>query len=168
MAKKPSPSRGVRKRLGRPVQDADMPISMYLTVNDIARAAGKRTNYDIDDPENFTGCALAECLAKMAGAEVLVMRRYAFVALPDEKYTLRFQMDAKTADVVKANDMHQLSKVHANTPVKFQPPTLGRRLDTQGGHRVSKQSRGILANPPRPSSGDPYKGIYRNGVHAPA
>jgi hypothetical protein len=163
---KSTPSRGVRSRLGRPVQDADDPISMYLTAADIARAKAKRGGYDVDEPENFTECALAECLGKMTGAEVLVMRRYAFVALPDEPYTLRYQLDAVTADVVKANDERRLGDVHANTPVNFKPPTPGRRLIAQGGERESKQSRGILANPPRPSEGDPYQGVYRNGVHA--
>jgi len=160
------PSRGIRKRLGRPVQDADRPINMYLTANDITQAQSRRPAYDVDDRENFTECALAECLSKIAGAEVLVMRRYAFVALPDEPYTLRYQMDTKTADVVKANDARHLDQVEANTPVAFLPPTPGRRLSSQGGERVSKKSRGILKNPPRPGNPDPYRGIYRNGVHA--
>jgi hypothetical protein len=164
--KKQRPSRGVRNRLGRPVQDAERPINMFLTAKDIVQAQTKRAGYDVDDRENFTECALAECLSKIAGAEVLVMRRYAFVALPDEPYTLRYQMDTRTADVVKANDAHRLDMVQANTPVCFLPPTPGRRLIHQGGERVSKKSRGILKNPPRPSSPDPYRGVYRNGVHA--
>jgi hypothetical protein len=162
----PEPSRGVRKRLGRPVQDADVPINMFLTAADIARARAKRSDYDVDEPDNFTECALASCLSKMAGADVLVMRRYAFVALPGEAYTLRYVMDTKTADVVKENDLGRLDEVQANTPVTFHAPTPGRRLATQGGHRVSKKSRNILDNPPRPSVGDPYQGVYRNGVHA--
>lgn len=164
--KKQPPSRGIRKRLGRPVQDADKPINMILTAKDIAKAAAARGGYDVDAPENFTECALATCLGKMAGARVLVMRRYVYVALPGEKYTLRYQMDCETADVVKANDLSQLSTIVANTPVSFLPPSPGRRLVMQGGQRVSKKSRGILANPPRPSAGDPYEGVYRNGVHA--
>jgi hypothetical protein len=151
--KKAEPSRGVRLRLGR-------------TAADIARAKTKRRGYDVDEPENFTECALAECLGKMTGAEVLVMRRYAFVALPGEQYSWRYQLDTLTADIVKANDAQRLGEVHANAPVHFKPPTPGRRLSAQGGKRVSKKSRGILANPPRPSAGDPYRGVYRNGVHA--
>lgn len=155
-----------RKRLGRPVEDAVKPINMFLTSPDIARAAKKRRGYDVDEPENFTRCALAECLGKMAGAEVLVMRRYAFVALPNAKTTQRYQMDTPTQEVVKDNDLDQLSQIQPNTPVSFKPPTPGRRLNAQGGHRVSKKSRGILANPPHPHHGDPYEGVYRNGVHA--
>jgi hypothetical protein len=102
----------------------------------------------------------------MGGAEVLVMRRYAFVAFPDDEHTFRYQLDTTTADVVKANDLDRLDTVAANAPVCFRPPTPGRRLATQGGPRVSKSSRGILANPPRPSPTDPYEGVYRNGVHA--
>lgn len=165
-SKQQPPSRGIRKRLGRPVQDANKPINMFLTPDDITRAQSKRAAYDVDDRANFTECALAECLSKIAGAEVLVMRRYAFVALPGEQHTLRYQLDTKTADVVKANDADHLDQVEANTPVAFQPPTPGRRLVRQGGERVSKKSRGILKNPPRPANADPYRGVFRNGVHA--
>jgi hypothetical protein len=169
MAKKKVPqSRGVRKRLGRPVLDADTPINMFLTSRDIQQAKQKRRHYAVDEPQNFTECALATCLSKMEGAEVLVMRRYVYVAFPGDKDTLRFQMNAKTREIVHKNDLDQLGSVHANTPVSFLPPTLGRRLNVQGGYRVSKKSRGILTNPPKPAHGDPFQGVYRNGVHSGA
>lgn len=172
-AKKQRKSRGVRQRLGRQVEDADKELSMFLTSADIKRAEKKRRSYDVDDPENFTACALAECFGKIAGAQVMVMRRYAYVALPDSGVTLRYQLDRITAEVVQKNDLNEFGAINANTPVSFRPPTPGRRLITQGGPRVSKQSRGLLANPPRPARGrsyegvDPYQGVYRNGLHAP-
>jgi hypothetical protein len=162
----PEPSRGVRLRLSHPVEDSDDAINMILTDEAKARAAQKRRHYEVDDPENFVACALAECLHQMSGADVLVMRRYVFVHFPGDDYTRRYQMDTKTAAIVKANDLDQLDTVQPNSPVTFRPPTPGRRLNRQGGPRVSKQSRGILANPPRPGRGDPYKGQLRNGVHA--
>lgn len=164
---KPLPSEGVRRRLGRLVRDADEPIILPLTAADIARAVKKRRDYDVDEPENFTACALAECFGKLTDAEVLVMRRYAFVALARERYTRRFQLDLATQGVVKANDLDQLGAVPANMTVGFLPPTPGRRLVAQGGKRVSKKSRGILANPPKPHP-DPFQGRIRNGVHSPA
>jgi hypothetical protein len=164
--KKPPLSEGIRTRLGRPVRDADDPIMMHLTAVDINRAKRKRRHYAVDEPDNFSGCALAECLQKMSGAEVLVMRRYAFVALPNADYTLRYQMDTKTRDIVKANDLDELGSVEPNVPVCFRPPTPGRRLITQGGPRVSKESRGIRPNAPKHGPADPYRGIYRHGVHA--
>jgi hypothetical protein len=141
---------------------------MVLTRQDIAQAARKRRTYEVDDQENFTSCALAQCLSKMSGAaKLLVMRRYAFIAFPDEEVTWRYQMDSATRRIVHQNDAGHLDEILANTPVSFLPPTPGRRLDRQGGRRVSKRNRGILANPPRPATPDPYRGIYRNGVHAP-
>jgi hypothetical protein len=159
------PSEGIRKRLGRPVRDADDPITLPLTQADLARAIRKRRAYDIDEPENFTACALAECFGKVGGAEFLIMRRVAFAALPGEKFTRRYVLDTPTQDVVKANDLDRLATVPANMTASLLPATPGRRLVAQGGKRVSKQSRGILANPPRPHP-DPYRGVVRNGVHA--
>lgn len=163
--RKPPPSEGHRRRLNRLVRDSDDPITMPLPKADLARAARKRRSYGVDEPENFIECALAECVGKLSGAEVLVMRRYAFVALPDEKYTRRYQLDSRTRDIVKANDLDRLNEIPPNTTIRFLPPTPGRRLNAQGGKRVSKKSRGILANPPRPHP-DPYQGVIRNGVHA--
>jgi hypothetical protein len=148
------------------VQDADTPIRMHLTSADKARAAHRRRNYDIDEGDNFTGCALAECLSRMNGADVLVMRRFAFVALPDAKYTLRYQLDPETAAVVQANDIGELDRIAANAPISFMPPTPGRQLVKQGGPRVDKKSRGILANPPQPGHPDPFQGIVRHGRRA--
>ena len=157
---------GVRKRLGRPVRDAADDIQMVLTRAAVERAEKRRHKYEIDDPQNFTDCVMAECLAQMSGAEVLVARRYAWIAFPGEEFTRRYVMAAPTAGVVDLNDHHEYDKIPDNMLVTFHAPSPGRRLENLGRKRVSKQSRGILENPPKRAEPELYRGERRDGRHA--
>lgn len=157
-------SAGVRKRFGRPVMDATQPIIMPLTGKDIARAAKKRAGYGVDDPDNFSECVLATCISKAAGADVLIMRRHAYVLLPGAKHTLRFEVDPETTELIHLNDEGRFSEIPPNVSVKLRPPAPRRRLVAMRANAKSKgqyrESRGTERKQ-RPV--DPYKGVYRHG-----
>jgi hypothetical protein len=163
-------SQGVRRRLGYPVRDARLKedLSLPLLRREIERAKKQRGEYDVDDPANFSACTLAICLGKAAGAEVQIGRRYAWVHLPGAKFTLRYQLSPETAEIVRMNDRGNFEDIPENVVVHLVPPTPGRRLAYERArpYRKSHTSRGVRPNPPRPA--DPWRGVYRNAVHAPS
>lgn len=161
-------SEGVRKRLGRPVKDAPEALIMPLTAKDIARAAKKRAGYEVDEPDNFSECVLATCLSKVAGAEVLIMRKHAFVALPGDEFTLRYEVAPESTDLIHLNDEGRFDEIPANVLIKLRPPSPKRRLVAM---RTAKKKTGaarkaVAGTGPRQRQSDPYLGVWRNGTRS--
>lgn len=160
---------GVRPRLGRPVRDATEGLSMPLTARDIAAAKRKRRRYEIDDPKNFTTCALATCLSKIAGAQVEIHRRHAYVALPDEDFTRRYEVSGKSTEIIHLNDEDRFDEIPANVTIELRAPSPRRRLGVQRvnakAHSNYKSTRG--SGRKQRNVADPHRGVWRSGNAAP-
>lgn len=159
---------GVRTRLGRPVQDALEPLSMPLTKRDISIAKRKRRRYAVDDPANFQSCALATCLSKIAGADVEIHRRHAYVALPDEAFTRRYEVSPKSTEIVHLNDEDRFDEIPPNVMIELRAPSPRRRLGVQRANAKAKDNYKATRGSGRKQQGvDPYRGVWRSGNAAP-
>lgn len=158
-------SKGIRKRLGREVMDATESVQMPLTALDIKTAQNKRRLYDVDDPDNFGECVLATCVSKIAGAEVLIFRNHAYIALPDEEYTRRYEVAPESMEIIRLNDEERFDEIPPNVTLKLLVPRRSTRLVTMRNRAKAKNhykaSRGAR---PQRGPADPYKGVFRNGV----
>ena len=160
-------SKGVRKRLGREVMDATSPIIMPLTKQDIERAIKARNGYDVDEPDNFRACAVAQLCSRSLGAEVLIARKHAYVALPDEEYTFRYEVDAATTEVIHMNDEHRLHEIPPNVSIVMRPPAPSCRLAAQRANaKKNNQYRETRGSARKQRPVDPYRGLWRNGQFA--
>lgn len=159
---------GVRPRLGRPVRDATEGLSMPLTARDISIAKRKRRRYSVDDPENFTTCALATCLSKISGARVEIHRRHAYVALPDEKFTRRYEVSGKSTEIIHLNDEDRFDEIPPNVTIELRAPSPRRRLGTQRANAKAKgQYKTTRGSGRKQRLVDPHRGIWRSGNAAP-
>lgn len=164
-------SRGVRSRFGMPVMDATEPMHLPLLKRDILKAKRKYLAYDVNDPENFSECVLATCWTnKVRGAQVLIMRRHAYVLLPGASHVLRYEIAPQSTEWVHLNDEGRFDEIPENITVKFRPPSKSRRLAAQ---RANSKARGHYAS----SRGSGRKqrntdglarieGVWRHGTHA--
>lgn len=160
-------SKGVQKRLGRPVQDATEPLALPITPRDLKLAQKRRNGYDVDEPENFGECVLATCISKVSGAEVAIMRNHAYVALPDDPYTLRFEVSARSREFIRLNDLGRFDEIKPNSTMSLMPPGKARRLVVMRA-RFKTKGRGKTGTGPKRGTFDPYQGVVRNGIHAQA
>lgn len=159
---------GKRLRLGRPVQDATESLSMPLTKRDISIAKRKRRRYAVDDPANFRSCALATCLSKIAGADVEIHRRHAYVALPDAEYTLRYEVSPKSTEIIHLNDEDRFDEIEPNVMIELRAPSPRRRLGVQRANAKAKDNYKTTRGSGRKQHGvDPYRGVWRSGNAAP-
>ena len=159
-------SKGKRHRLDRPVIDATDAVMMPLTQLDIAKAKKKRHSYEIDQPENFGDCVLATCIQKVMGAEVMVTRNFAYVALTGEPHTRRYEVSARSREFIRLNDEKRFDEIPPNASMELIPPRPRYRLVAQRARVNAAGSRGKVGmgakKGPWP---DPHKGVLRNGVH---
>jgi len=161
-------STGVKQRFGRPVRDATDDLVMPLLKRDIERAAKRRLNYEVDEPENFRQCVLATCISKAAGAEVLIMRRHAYIALPGDEYALRYEVDPKSTDIIHLNDEGRFADIPANVFIRLRPPSPSRRLvKMRAKSHAYRHSPGDPVRTERKQRQvDPFRGVWRNGQFA--
>lgn len=137
---------------------------MPLTKKDIAVAKRKRRKYQVDDPANFSTCALATCLSKIAGAQIEIHRKHAYVALPDEAYTLRYEVSPKSTEIIHLNDEDRFDEIPPNVTINLRPPSPRRRLGVQRANAKAKNNYRSTRGSGRKQSGvDPHRGVWRSG-----
>jgi hypothetical protein len=107
-------------------------------------------------------------VSKIAGAEVLIFRKHAYVALPDDEYTLRYEVSPNCAAIIKLNDEGRFNEIPQNVTMVLRPPTKSRRLVAMRAN-AKKNVDHYKTNTGRTQApSDPYSGIWRNGVNAPS
>lgn len=160
-------SRGIRTRFGRPVVDADTAIMLHITKSDLRTAQAKRRNYDVDEPENFGECVLATCIAKSVGSQVCIMRKHAYVAMPDSKVTFRYELSDASCEFVRLNDEARFDEIPVNAAIKLKAPTLRRQLATmREAAKTNANYRATRGSGRKQTLTDPYRGVLRNGIYS--
>jgi len=128
--KHPGPKPGSRNRkFGMPVREAKTPLAMPLLQVDIDKAAEVKTK-DVNDPENFLSCVIAQAATRAWGVErVAILRETAYVAFPGEKHTKRYEIDPKSRKVLEAWDRGE--PVLEGVELRLRPTAKGRTAEVR-------------------------------------
>lgn len=158
---------------GKELRDATVPLSIPVLPMDQAIAEVVRSD-GVNEVERFKECVIAQACVRVFGndAKVAIMRSTAWVSLPNEKYALRFSIDAAGRRMVAGFDKKE--HIEVGTMIHLGVPDKGHSLAT---HRKSKAAwrkrnpefqsgdvrpRKTDRKQPAP---DPLHGVIRNGAY---
>jgi len=163
------PKGSYNRKFGLPVKEAKAPLAMPLLQVDIDRAQKVKPE-DVNAPENFLSCVIAQAATRAWGAErVAILRETAYVAFPGEKHTKRYTIDSKSRKVLEAWDRGE--PVLEGVELRLMPPTKGktrtaqlkRNREWRQQHGSSETFPGGRKTAQKRRKPDPLHNVVRNG-----
>lgn len=157
------------RKFGLPVKEAKTPLSMPLLQVDIDKAQKVKPD-DVNAPENFLSCVIAQAATRAWGAErVAILRDTAYVAFPGEKHTKRYLIDRKSRRVLEAWDRGE--PVLEGVELRLRPPSKGatrdaymkRNREWHQKHGRSEDFPGGRKTTQKRRKPDPLHNVVRNG-----
>lgn len=152
-------------RFGLPVREAKEGLTLKLLQIDIDKAEEARAD-DVNDPNNFLKCVIAQAATRSFGAkQAMIMRRTAYVAFPGDGCARRYLVDQKSHDTLAKWDRGE--RVVEGIELQLRPPSKQR---TRAAMRKANASyRKATRGQAKPLTGrkqrksDPLSGTVRNG-----
>ena len=152
---------------GKELRDATGPMSFPVLSMDRAAAEAVRSG-DVNDPERFQQCLVAQACNRVFGpdAKVAIMASVAYISLPGEKYARRYLVPAATHELIAGFDKKQ--EVEVDKSVELLPPTKGKSLVAERKRwreyrrRTGATGSTRITTKKKPNT-EPRHGVVRNG-----
>lgn len=156
---------------GKELRDATSPLWFPVLPADLAAAKTVKSG-NVNDQKRFRECLVAQSCSRVFGedAKVVIMRRVAYVSLPNEKYAHRYEVPSETREIIRAFDTNHA--IGLDKMIQLVPPTKSRTLV-----RMRNQIKGWREKNPehknrasrkttrKQTAADPLHGVVRNGIY---
>lgn len=152
----------------KPLVDSTDTMQFPVLSLDLAAAEAVKSG-SVNSADRFKECVLAQACIRTFGQEskVRVMRRTAWVSMPNEKFARRYEVSPEAYEVLSAFDRGD--KVTTGLMVTFIPPTPSRQLKAMRKYADTyrKQHGRSTTNKTgrKQTKTDALQGVVRNGTY---